>query len=90
MQLSRSLLAFGSTVAKDLQTLMLTRFFRGFFSSAPTANMGGVLADLSTCHAIRSLPWSVTRCLLLEVLARRRLLVVPLQTVVSVGAGQNM
>ena len=39
---------FGSATAKDFQTLMLTRFFTGFFSSAPVTNTGGVLGDLWT------------------------------------------
>jgi DHA1 family multidrug resistance protein-like MFS transporter len=38
--------SFGSATAKDLQTLMLTRFFGAFFSSAPVTNTGGVLGDL--------------------------------------------
>ncbi|KAF5000917.1 hypothetical protein FGRMN_1374 [Fusarium graminum] len=38
--------SFGSAVAKDLQTLMITRFFCAFFSSAPVTNTGGVLGDL--------------------------------------------
>jgi MFS family permease len=38
--------SFGSAVAKDFQTLMLTRFFGGYFSSAPVTNTGGVLGDL--------------------------------------------
>lgn len=37
---------FGSAAAKDVQTLMITRFFAGFFASAPVTNTGGVLADL--------------------------------------------
>lgn len=40
--------AFGSATAKDFQTLMLTRFFTGFFGSAPVTNTGGVLGDLWT------------------------------------------
>ncbi|OTB03030.1 hypothetical protein M426DRAFT_74194 [Hypoxylon sp. CI-4A] len=40
--------SFGSAVAKDLQTLMLTRFFGAFFASAPVTNTGGVLGDLYT------------------------------------------
>lgn len=39
---------FGSATAKDLQTLMLTRFFTGFFSSAPVTNTGGVFGDIWT------------------------------------------
>ncbi|KAH8881335.1 MFS general substrate transporter [Thozetella sp. PMI_491] len=38
--------SFGSATAKDFQTLMLTRFFGAFFSSAPVTNTGGVLGDL--------------------------------------------
>ncbi|KJR88148.1 uncharacterized protein SPSK_07281 [Sporothrix schenckii 1099-18] len=38
--------SFGSATAKDFQTLMLTRFFGGFFASAPVTNTGGVLGDL--------------------------------------------
>ncbi|KAF2160646.1 hypothetical protein M409DRAFT_70378 [Zasmidium cellare ATCC 36951] len=38
--------AFGGGAAKDLQTIMICRFFQGLFSSAPISNAGGVLADL--------------------------------------------
>jgi MFS family permease len=38
--------SFGSATSKDLQTLMLTRFFGAFFASAPVTNTGGVLGDL--------------------------------------------
>ncbi|KAK0611848.1 major facilitator superfamily domain-containing protein [Immersiella caudata] len=37
---------FASATAKDFQTLMITRFFSAFFSSAPVTNTGGVLGDL--------------------------------------------
>ncbi|KAI1379591.1 polyamine transporter 1 [Hypoxylon crocopeplum] len=40
--------SFGSAVAKDFQTLMLTRFWGAFFASAPVTNTGGVLGDLFT------------------------------------------
>jgi MFS transporter, DHA1 family, multidrug resistance protein len=40
--------SFGSATAKDLQTLMLTRFFGAFFASAPVTNTGGVLGDMYT------------------------------------------
>lgn len=40
--------SFGSATAKDFQTLMITRFFGAFFSSAPVSNTGGVLGDLFT------------------------------------------
>jgi MFS transporter, DHA1 family, multidrug resistance protein len=38
--------AFGTAAAKDVQTIMLTRFFSAFFAAAPVTNTGGVLADL--------------------------------------------
>lgn len=38
--------SFGTATAKDLQTVMLTRFFGAFFASAPVTNTGGVLGDL--------------------------------------------
>lgn len=38
--------SFASATAKDLQTLLITRFFGGFFASAPVTNTGGVLGDL--------------------------------------------
>lgn len=40
--------SFGSATSKDLQTLMLTRFFGAFFASAPVTNTGGVLGDMYT------------------------------------------
>jgi MFS family permease len=40
--------SFGTATAKDLQTIMLTRFFGAFFASAPVTNTGGVLGDLFT------------------------------------------
>ncbi|EED18004.1 conserved hypothetical protein [Talaromyces stipitatus ATCC 10500] len=38
--------SFGTAVAKDTQTIMITRFFSGFFGGAPITNSGGVLADI--------------------------------------------
>ncbi len=40
--------SFGTATAKDIQTIMITRFFAGFFGSAPVTNTGGVLGDLYT------------------------------------------
>ncbi|KAG7107850.1 Efflux pump bik6 like protein [Verticillium longisporum] len=40
--------SFASATAKDLQTLMLTRFFGALLASAPVTNTGGVLGDLYT------------------------------------------
>ncbi|PYH90317.1 MFS multidrug transporter [Aspergillus ellipticus CBS 707.79] len=42
--------SFGTAAAKDLQTVMLTRFFCGFFGSAPVTNTGGVLSDIWTAE----------------------------------------
>ena len=38
--------AFGGGAAKDVQTIMICRFFQGFFGSAPVTNTGGVLGDI--------------------------------------------
>ncbi|KAF2475445.1 MFS general substrate transporter [Lindgomyces ingoldianus] len=38
--------SFASAVAKDLQTLLIARFFGGVFGGAPLSNVGGVLADI--------------------------------------------
>ncbi|KZF25582.1 putative MFS multidrug transporter [Xylona heveae TC161] len=38
--------SFATATAKDLQTIMITRFFAGVFGSAPITNTGGVLADI--------------------------------------------
>ena len=40
--------SFAAGVSKDLQSLMITRFFSAFFASAPVTNTGGVLGDLYT------------------------------------------
>ena len=41
-----SLFSFASATAKDIQTLLITRFFGGVFGGAPLSNVGGVLADV--------------------------------------------
>ena len=41
-----AIFSFGTAVAKDIQTVMITRFFAGFFGSAPVTNTGGVLEDI--------------------------------------------
>lgn len=38
--------SFGTAAAKDIQTVLLTRFFAGLFGSAPVTNTGGVLGDI--------------------------------------------
>ncbi|CAG8114461.1 unnamed protein product [Penicillium olsonii] len=43
-----AIFSFGTATAKDIQTIMITRFFTGFFGSAPVTNTGGVLSDIWT------------------------------------------
>ncbi|KAJ5118134.1 uncharacterized protein N7515_010357 [Penicillium bovifimosum] len=43
-----AIFSFATATAKDLQTIMITRFFTGFFGSAPVTNTGGVLSDIWT------------------------------------------
>ena len=38
--------SFATAVAKDIQTVMITRFFAGFFGSASITNTGGVIGDI--------------------------------------------
>jgi len=38
--------SFATGSAKDIQTVVITRFFAGFFGSAPVTNTGGVLGDI--------------------------------------------
>jgi hypothetical protein len=37
---------FATASSKDLQSILITRFFTGFFCSAPVTNTGGVLGDI--------------------------------------------
>lgn len=41
-----AIFAFGGGAAKDVQTIMICRFFQGLFGSAPVTNTGGVLGDI--------------------------------------------
>lgn len=41
-----SCFAFATAVSKDIQSVMITRFWAGFFASAPVTNTGGVISDL--------------------------------------------
>ncbi|MCJ1479070.1 hypothetical protein MMC13_007754 [Lambiella insularis] len=41
-----AIFSFGTGASKDIQTILITRFFTGFFGSAPVTNTGGVLADI--------------------------------------------
>lgn len=41
-----SIFAFGGGAAKDIQTIIICRFFQGLFGSAPVTNTGGVLGDI--------------------------------------------
>lgn len=45
-----AIFSFGTATAKDIQTIMITRFFTGFFGSAPVTNTGGVLGDIWTAE----------------------------------------
>ncbi len=38
--------AFGCGAGKDIQTVLICRFFQGVFGSAPVTNTGGVLGDI--------------------------------------------
>ena len=38
--------AFGCGAGKDIQTVLICRFFQGLFGSAPVTNTGGVLGDI--------------------------------------------
>lgn len=38
--------SFSTAASKDLSSIMITRFFTGFFASAPVSNTGGVLGDI--------------------------------------------
>jgi MFS family permease len=41
-----TLFSFASATSKDIQTLLITRFFGGVFAGAPLCNVGGVMADI--------------------------------------------
>ena len=41
-----AIFTFAAGAATNIQTLMIARFFSGFFGAAPVTNGGGVLADL--------------------------------------------
>ncbi len=38
--------SFGTAAAKDIQTILICRFFAGLFGSAPVTNTSGVLGDI--------------------------------------------
>ncbi|KAH8593232.1 major facilitator superfamily domain-containing protein [Bisporella sp. PMI_857] len=38
--------SFATATSKDIQTVLITRFFAGVFASAPITNSGGVMADI--------------------------------------------
>lgn len=40
------LFTFACGSAKDVQTILISRFFGGVFGSAPLSNVGGVLVDI--------------------------------------------
>ncbi|KAI9762538.1 MAG: hypothetical protein M4579_000341 [Chaenotheca gracillima] len=41
-----AIFSFGTAVSKDIQTVLITRFWCGVFGSAPVTNTGGVLGDI--------------------------------------------
>ena len=41
-----AMFAFAAGSAKDIQTLLITHFFLGVFTSAPVTNTGGVMSDI--------------------------------------------
>jgi MFS family permease len=41
-----AIFSFGTATAKDIQTILITRFFAGLFGSAPVTNTGGAMADI--------------------------------------------
>ncbi|KAF4434158.1 MFS multidrug transporter [Fusarium acutatum] len=44
--------SFGTATAKDIQTILITRFFSGLFGSAPVTIVGGVMADIWAPHQL--------------------------------------
>ncbi|KAI1041782.1 hypothetical protein LB505_008445, partial [Fusarium chuoi] len=44
--------SFGTATAKDIQTVLITRFFSGLFGSAPVTITGGVMADIWAPHQL--------------------------------------
>lgn len=45
-----TVMSFGTATAKDIQTILITRFFNGFFGSAPIMSTGAVFVDLWEPH----------------------------------------
>lgn len=45
-----AIFSFATAVGKDIQTIIITRFFAGFFGSAPITNVGGALSDIWTAQ----------------------------------------
>ncbi|KAI0966532.1 major facilitator superfamily transporter multidrug resistance [Xylaria arbuscula] len=41
-----TVMSFATATAKDIQTILITRFFNGFFGSAPITSTGAVFVDL--------------------------------------------
>ena len=41
-----AMFAFAAGSTKDIQTLLITHFFLGVFTSAPVTNTGGVMSDI--------------------------------------------
>ncbi|KAJ9636863.1 hypothetical protein H2201_006483 [Coniosporium apollinis] len=47
-----AIFAFGAATAKDVQTVLITRFFAGLFGSAPITNTGGYWEIFSPHRAV--------------------------------------
>ena len=41
-----TLFHLGQALAQNMETVIITRFFAGFFACAPLANSGGIIADI--------------------------------------------
>ncbi|EXA33748.1 hypothetical protein FOVG_15049 [Fusarium oxysporum f. sp. pisi HDV247] len=47
-----AIFSFSTATAKDIQTVLITRFFSGLFGSAPVTITGGVMADIWAPHQL--------------------------------------
>lgn len=54
--------SIASAVAKDVQTIFISRFFGGVFGGAPLSNVGGVMVDIwsPTQRGTTLILWGIT------------------------------